>query len=415
MGGWGRRGRARPGGGQRKTDAGPTRVRRRLLASLVAAATGMLATLVGLGWDAALHAHDPHLAEREGPLSLANPSHALFAGGLAVASAGIVAALLAALDLGRRRPTRRLERAGAAVGTLAVLVAVGGLGAWAQVAADRHRAAHALVARLAAPAGEGAHGGPHAPAGTAVIPVAHDPRHGLAAPDPAVAPGHGPDHAAPPAGPAALARGHAHPTPSASWGGAPAPVDHGDHLEGASPDDRGDPTRATEEQRAAADWFRRATIAGTDRFRDVEVAKAAGYRFDNATGTTVIHVANPRYTTDGQILRPARPEFLLYARRPRTGELILIGAMYTMERRGVPGPAFGGPITVWHSHLGCYDAWGRRVSAPSGGACPAGTELGPGPEMIHVWLTADVETAYNGSSAPWPALFEFYASRQQEA
>lgn len=54
-----------------------------------AVVSGAVLQVVGLGLDGWLHARDPGLAGREGPFSLTNGGHALFAAGLALSLAGL--------------------------------------------------------------------------------------------------------------------------------------------------------------------------------------------------------------------------------------------------------------------------------------------------------------------------------------
>jgi hypothetical protein len=66
---------------------------RRLLSSLgrvspVLTSTGAIAIVVGLAWDARLHAADPSLSAHESVFSIDNPAHALMLAGIALAVAG---------------------------------------------------------------------------------------------------------------------------------------------------------------------------------------------------------------------------------------------------------------------------------------------------------------------------------------
>ena len=107
-------------------------------------AVGAAAQVGGLGLDTWLHARDPDLAAREGPLTLANPGHVLVLAGLALVLAGTVVGL----GLGRRsRPALLGITAVASVLALTAVAATsgghdhgdGGVG----VARPAHQADHA--------------------------------------------------------------------------------------------------------------------------------------------------------------------------------------------------------------------------------------------------------------------------------
>jgi hypothetical protein len=103
-------------------------------------------------------------------------------------------------------------------------------------------------------------------------------------------------------------------------------------------------------------------------------------------------------------LDPAHPDTLIYADLPGR-PLRLVGVMISMPRgsRGSRGPAVGGPITRWHDHLVCVAGRARGLAPRPDGSCPAGARLGVGSEMMHVWFTRDLRSAY-AVHAPWPEL-----------
>ena len=73
---------------------------RQLVAFVAVALAGLMALASGLLWDAALHAADRTLAAAEGPFTLHNPGHLLFAVGvflLSAGSAGLVTAVARAV------------------------------------------------------------------------------------------------------------------------------------------------------------------------------------------------------------------------------------------------------------------------------------------------------------------------------
>jgi hypothetical protein len=136
-----------------------------------------------------------------------------------------------------------------------------------------------------------------------------------------------------------------------------------------------DVAAASASERAAAQSLLDRTRAATARFADPGAARAAGYRVDatrrNRKGRIplALHAGNPAFRRDGRVLDPTRPETLVYGRKRDGGALVLVGVMYSVPP-GQDAPAPGGPITRWHSH---------REG---------------GPQMMHVWFTGDLRSAF---------------------
>jgi len=66
--------------------------------------------------------------------------------------------------------------------------------------------------------------------------------------------------------------------------------------------------------------------------------------------------------------------------------------------------AVGGPITRWHDHEFCRDPATRaKLGRPVDGACPEGQVYRRSGEMMHVWFTDDLATAF-ARRAPLTAL-----------
>jgi hypothetical protein len=156
--------------------------------------------------------------------------------------------------------------------------------------------------------------------------------------------------------------------------------------------------------RAEALWT--ASAANAERWRDPEAATAAGFRFREAAGpqrrVRFLHVPNPAWRTDGRVLDPTRPETLVYWTGPGD-RLTLVGVMYTAAR-GASGLTVGGPITRWHDHESCRDPATRaKLGRPVDGACPEGQVYRRSGEMMHVWFTDDLATAF-ARRAPLAAL-----------
>jgi hypothetical protein len=164
---------------------------------------------------------------------------------------------------------------------------------------------------------------------------------------------------------------------------------------------------ATPAQRRAAValWHRLRGV--TARWRDVAAAAASGFDTHLAARTPgddsvgYLHAEHRRYSADGHVLDPNRPESLIYAtepgRRPR-----LVGVMFSVPR-GVLGPTPGGPLSRWHSHIVCVRGSKRGLAPRPDGTCPRGATKAQGSEMLHIWFTGDLRSAF-AVHAPVPEL-----------
>ena len=172
-----------------------------------------------------------------------------------------------------------------------------------------------------------------------------------------------------------------------------------------------DPRLATPAERARAERLLAALVATAkhERWRDRPSAERAGYRVKTLArkpGDLSVHYVHAeRAAVRGPrvVLDPTRPKALIYANAPGR-PLVLVGAMWS-TRDGEIGPTPGGPITRWHSHMICLASGKRRgIQVPPTGVCPAGTRLVQGRrEMMHVWFTGDLRSAF-AISAPEPEL-----------
>ena len=162
---------------------------------------------------------------------------------------------------------------------------------------------------------------------------------------------------------------------------------------------------ATTAERASASRLLERIEAAADagRWRTPSVATRKGFlrstapRASGDRSVRYLHAELLRQRHGGPLLDPARPKALIYANAPGR-PLVLVGAMYSLKR-GERGPTPGGPITRWHSHLVCAKGDLRGRKPPEGGSCPAGTRLRQGSEMMHVWFTGDLRSAF-AVSAP---------------
>lgn len=164
---------------------------------------------------------------------------------------------------------------------------------------------------------------------------------------------------------------------------------------------------ATGTQRAAARRLleRLRTLAAS--WRDPKAARAAGFdlrrprRRPGETRVMWFHSENRVWHRDRHYLDPERPDTLIFADVPHR-PLIVVGVMISMPR-GLRGPTPGGPITRWHSHVVCVQGMKRGLKPLADGSCPAGARLAQGSEMMHVWFTHDLRSAF-AIHAPGPEL-----------
>lgn len=162
----------------------------------------------------------------------------------------------------------------------------------------------------------------------------------------------------------------------------------------------------TADERAAAEQLLAEVTAAIAPYADPAVAAADGYDVDGIHGTD-FHAANKRNENDDRILDPARPETLVYAAGPNGP--VLLGAMFVMPALGAPGPAVGGPATIWHAHenicLSLTPPALTGILSPLGN-CPVGSIAWPmSPEMIHVWTLPGAPQPFGDLDDGWLANY----------
>lgn len=167
----------------------------------------------------------------------------------------------------------------------------------------------------------------------------------------------------------------------------------------ASPAERNRARRILTELMAAAE---------RGSWRSLAAAERAGYdtrtRPRKAGDRTVhfFHAERSQEPRRGSIFNAARPKALIYANAPGH-PLVLVGAMWS-TRDGEVGPTPAGPILRWHSHIVCKSGTDRGLKPPPSGICPPGSRLTQGAsEMLHVWFTDDLRSAF-AVRAPQPEL-----------
>jgi hypothetical protein len=167
---------------------------------------------------------------------------------------------------------------------------------------------------------------------------------------------------------------------------------------------------ATPRERARAQLVldRLEAAAERGRWRDVRAATRAGYdtrsrqRKPGDTSVFFFHAERHEEPRGRSIFDFTRPKALIYANAPGR-PLVLVGAMWS-TRDGEVGPTPAGPILRWHSHVVCKAGKKRGLKPPASGVCPPGSRLTQGAsEMLHVWFTKDLRSAF-AVSAPKPEL-----------
>jgi hypothetical protein len=183
----------------------------------------------------------------------------------------------------------------------------------------------------------------------------------------------------------------------AAWIGAFATVGaDGGHHGGEYPDPGTlvpyiETLEPTAEQAHFADDLYWETLSAIEKYKDIDVAAAAGYDVGVIRGNDH-HAQNSSFIGDGRILDPAYPESLIYAESPKGP--ILVGVMFEMDGFRDKGPTDGGPIMLWHGHENvCFSLTPPALAgleSPFGG-CPIGSFNIPRTgEMLHAWVMPGV-------------------------
>lgn len=170
-----------------------------------------------------------------------------------------------------------------------------------------------------------------------------------------------------------------------------------------------DVSLATPKQRAAAKRILAELVATakTENWSNIAAVERAGYDTRPAPrrpGDRSYHYRHAEYTKQRSgrfAFDPSRPKAIIFANGPDR-PFVVAGAMWSM-RRGEHGPTPGGPITRWHSHVVCTAGDQRGRKPLPDGTCARGARLTQGSEMLHVWFTGDLRSAF-ATEAPEPEL-----------
>jgi hypothetical protein len=163
-----------------------------------------------------------------------------------------------------------------------------------------------------------------------------------------------------------------------------------------------------ERARARQALARLVSAAQRGRWSNVRAAARAGYdtrtapRKGGDLSLRYFHAERHQEPRRHSIFDFTRPKALIYANAPAL-PLVLVGAMWS-TRDGEVGPTPAGPIMRWHSHTVCKQGEKRGLKPLPGGRCPPGARLTQGAsEMLHVWFTRDLRSAF-AIRAPEPEL-----------
>jgi hypothetical protein len=164
---------------------------------------------------------------------------------------------------------------------------------------------------------------------------------------------------------------------------------------------------ATPTERRAAQTVLDTIRAQVGRWANLRAARRAGFETPTAARRAddraphYLHAERRRERRDGRVFDPRRPKALIFAREPGRAA-VLVGAMYSVQR-GERGPTPGGAITRWHSHVVCVVGRKRGLKPRADGTCPPRAAARQGSEMMHVWFTRDLRSAF-AIGAPEPEL-----------
>ena len=126
--------------------------------------------------------------------------------------------------------------------------------------------------------------------------------------------------------------------------------------------------KPTSEQVLGATQYVQATSAAVAKYRDLSVAKAAGYVPITNPNYPVVHYLNPAYMNMKDVMNRTTVDSLVYATTPYGP--VLVAAMYLMPGPG-NGPMPYGCLVQWHAHTNlCTSATTHQIDGFT--PCPPG-------------------------------------------
>jgi len=140
--------------------------------------------------------------------------------------------------------------------------------------------------------------------------------------------------------------------------------------------------KPTSDQVLGATQYVQATSAAVAKYRDLSVAKAAGYVAITNPNYPVVHYLNVAYMNMEDVMNPTTVDSLVYATTPYGP--VLVAAMYLMPGPG-NGPMPYGCLVQWHAHTNlCTSATTHQIDGFTPCA-PGSYHYGSTPMMTHVW------------------------------
>jgi hypothetical protein len=141
-------------------------------------------------------------------------------------------------------------------------------------------------------------------------------------------------------------------------------------------------TTPTSQQVLGATQYIQAVSAAVSKYKDLSVAKAAGYIPITSTNYPVVHYLNLAYMNRQDVLNPNKVDSLVYATTPYGP--VLVAAMFLMPGSG-DGPMPYGCLVQWHAHTNlCTSDVTHQIDGLQ--PCNTGSMADPTtPFMTHVW------------------------------